>query len=407
MAGFGALQHPPNSEIPLSDQTAAPIPRHYGLDWLRIGAFALLILFHLGLYFAPGHWIVKSPQTYDWVAWPLAGIVPWRLSVLFAVSGYATAAMIGRSAGLGIFMAERSKRLLIPLLFGMLVTVPPQDWVRLEVSGIDHPFAWFLAHDAFSFTRAAGTFMPGWEHLWFLPYLWAYTLLLAALIMLGPQWHERASLATVWLASGRRLIWLPAAIMALGMALLSRTHVQGLADSADYIPAFLIGFGYAHVPALRAGFHRHIREAAVVSLAALAVLWALMAFGAAEPSRLEEALGLAAGSLMSWAMIPVTFTLADRFLNRDHAWRRPLAAAVFPAYIVHQTAIVLTGWQLREAGIVGLPALAIQLAAVITACIAAWWLALKVPLIGTLLGMPRRAQKEGDYISCKHGDVVA
>lgn len=25
--------------------------RHYGLDWLRIGAFALLILFHIGMYF--------------------------------------------------------------------------------------------------------------------------------------------------------------------------------------------------------------------------------------------------------------------------------------------------------------------------------------------------------------------
>jgi peptidoglycan/LPS O-acetylase OafA/YrhL len=378
----------------LPDQTSAPIPRHYGLDWLRIGAFALLILFHLGLYFAPGHWIVKSLHIYDWVAWPLAGIVPWRLSVLFAVSGYATAAMIRRSPGLRAFLMERSKRLLIPLLFGMLVIVPPQDWVRLEVDGIHHPFAWFLAHDAFSFTRAAGTFMPGWEHLWFLPYLWAYTLLLVAMVALGPRWHARAHAAVDWLAAGRRLIWLPAVTIALAMALLGRTHVQGLADSADYVPAFLIGFGYAHVPALREGFGRQFREAAFLSLAALAVLWGLMAFGSPEPGRLEEALGLAAGSLMSWAMIPVAFTLADRFLNSDHKWRRPLAAAVFPAYIVHQTAIVFTGWQLREAGIVGLPALAIQLAAVLTACIAAWWLALKVPLIGTLLGMPHRAQKE-------------
>lgn len=378
----------------MPDHTSAPIPRHYGLDWLRIGAFALLILFHVGLYFAPGHWIVKSPRTYDWTLWPLAGIVPWRLSVLFAVSGYATAAMIRRSPGLEAFLAERSRRLLIPLLFGMLVIVPPQDWVRLEIGGIDHPFAWFLAHDAFSFTRAAGTFLPSWEHLWFLPYLWVYTLLLAGLLALGPRWRQRARGALTWLAAGRRLIWLPAALMALGMALLSRTHVQGLADSADYVPAFLIGFAYAHVTALREGFVRHFGEAALVSLAALAVLWGLLAVGSPQPGRLEEALGLAAGSLMSWAMIPVAFTLADRFLNRDHPWRRPLAAAVFPAYIVHQTAIVLTGWQLRQAGIVGSPALGIQLAAVVAACLAAWLLARHVPLMGTLLGMPRRLQKE-------------
>jgi peptidoglycan/LPS O-acetylase OafA/YrhL len=376
----------------LPDQTPASIPRHYGLDWLRIGAFALLILFHLGLYFAPGHWIVKSPQTYDWTRWPLAAIVPWRLSVLFAVSGYATAAMIRHSADLTTFAVERSRRLLVPLLFGMVVIVPPQDWVRLEVSGIDHGFGWFVTHDAFAFTRAAGTFMPGWEHLWFLPYLWAYTLLLVGAIALGPRWHTRAGSAATWFAAGPRLIWLPAAAIMLAMAVLGRTHVQGLADSAAYVPAFAIGFGYAHVPALRQAFRRRFREAVALSLAALGLLWSLMALGTA--GRLEEVAELAAGSLMSWAMIPVAFTLADRFLNYDHKWRRPLAAAVFPAYIVHQTAIVFTGWQLREAGIVGLPALAIQLAAVLTACIAAWWLALKVPLIGTLLGMPHRAQKE-------------
>jgi len=27
--------------------------RHYGMDWLRIGAFALLILYHIGMYFVP------------------------------------------------------------------------------------------------------------------------------------------------------------------------------------------------------------------------------------------------------------------------------------------------------------------------------------------------------------------
>lgn len=378
----------------MPDPASASIPRHYGLDWLRIGAFALLILFHLGLYFAPGHWIVKSPQSYAWVAWPLAAIVPWRLSALFAVSGYATAAMMARSPGLGEFLMERSRRLLIPLLFGMLVIVPPQDWVRFEVSGVHHAFGWFLAHDAFAFARAAGTFLPSWEHLWFLPYLWAYTLLLAGLIALGPRWHARAGSALAWLSVGGRLIWLPAALIALGMALVSRAHVQGLADSIDYVPAFLAGFAYAHVPALREAFRRNFRAAATASLIALAVLWGLRAFGAPGPGRLEEALGLAAASLMSWAMIPVAFTLADRFLNRDHKWRRPLAGAVFPAYIVHQTAIVLVGWRLREAGIVGLPALTIQLTAVLAACLAAWLLARHVPLIGTLLGMPRKAQKE-------------
>src|SRR5690606_24652492 len=113
--------------------------------------------------------------------------------------------------GLAVFLAERSRRLLIPLLFGMAAIVPPQGWVRLEVSGVDPGLARFVAHVAFSFASHAGAFMPGWEHLWFLPYLSAYTLLLAGWIALVPRWRERTARAVAWLTTGRRLIWAPAA----------------------------------------------------------------------------------------------------------------------------------------------------------------------------------------------------
>lgn len=195
--------------------------------------------------------------------------------------------------------------------------------------------------------------MPGWEHLWFLPYLWAYTVLLAALLAVWPGWREGSERALAWLIQGRRLIWLPAALVTGSMALFSRAHIPGLTDSADYLPAFLVGFAYAHFPALREAFRRHFPEGAVLSLTALGVLWGLMARDTPAPGQIEEMLGLAAGSLMSWTMIPVAFHLAERWLNRDGKWRRPLSQAIFPAYIVHQTVIVLTGWQLRQAGIVG------------------------------------------------------
>ncbi len=378
----------------MPDQPASRIQRHYGLDWLRIGAFGLLIMFHLGLYFAPGHWIVKSPAIADWVAWPLAAIVPWRLSVLFAVSGYATAAMIQRFPNLPAFLSERSRRLLIPLLFGMLVIVPPQGWVRIEVSGASPTFTSFLQHDAFSFAHRAGVFMPGWEHLWFLPYLWGYTLLLAGGIALVPGWKAWGQPIVAWLTVGRRLIWVPAILIAGALMVTARLHVAGLSDSADYIPAFFMGFAYAHYPKLRESFGRHFAAAGAVSLAMLAALWGIQAFGSASPSIWEETLSLAAGGVMSWTMILVAFHFADRFLDRDHKWRQPLAAAVFPAYIVHQTVIVVTGWYLRQAGIVGLPAFLIEFAAVVGGCAIAWQLARRVPLAGILFGMPRKAKRK-------------
>ena len=40
--------------------TTAMTGRQFGLDWLRIGAFGLLILYHIGMFFVPWGWHVKS-----------------------------------------------------------------------------------------------------------------------------------------------------------------------------------------------------------------------------------------------------------------------------------------------------------------------------------------------------------
>jgi hypothetical protein len=50
---------------------------------------------------------------------------PWRLELLFLVSGVATRFML-RKYALGPLLRSRSARLMIPLVFGMLVIVPPQ-----------------------------------------------------------------------------------------------------------------------------------------------------------------------------------------------------------------------------------------------------------------------------------------
>lgn len=364
--------------------TSHPIPRHYGLDWLRIGAFGLLILFHVGLYFAPGHWIVKSPQPIAWLAWPLAAIVPWRLSLLFAISGYATAAMLQRYPGLAAFLADRSSRLLVPLLFGACVIVPPQDWVRLEVSGTDLSYFRYLAIDHFAFQVRAGTFLPAWEHLWFLAYLATYTGLLTLLVAVCPGWQNRARPWLERFGSGRGMLWLPPAAIFGASLLFARLDYPVLAKSMDYFPAFLIGFGYAHFAEVRAAFARQARSAALASALSLAVIWTVTA----TTLGIGWVVELAAGVLMSWAMLPVMFGLAERVLNFDHPWRRPLAAAVFPSYIVYQTIIVVAGWYLAELGVVDLPALSILLGAVIAGCWLAWRLARSNRLAGVLLGMP-------------------
>ena len=109
---------------------AAPMDRHYGLDWLRIGAFGLLIFYHIGMVFVPWDYHVKLAAD-DWVVVPMLATNAWRLMLLFVVSGYASRALMIRSDGLAAFARNRSVRLLVPLAFGIAVIVPPQVWAYI------------------------------------------------------------------------------------------------------------------------------------------------------------------------------------------------------------------------------------------------------------------------------------
>ena len=65
--------------------------RRHDLDWVRVSAFALLVLYHVGMYYVTWDWHVKSPAASDTLEPFMLLSSPWRLALLFLVSGAATA----------------------------------------------------------------------------------------------------------------------------------------------------------------------------------------------------------------------------------------------------------------------------------------------------------------------------
>lgn len=364
--------------------------RHYGLDWLRIAAFALLIFYHVAMAFSPFHWVINSTHRAHWLAYPLEAVAPWRLMLLFLVSGYASAMLMGKLGSLAAFARSRSRRLLVPLAFAMAVIVPPQSWVRQFVDhGYGHGYLHFWATDYFRFGSLAGETLPHWEHLWFLAYLWLYTLVLAGALAAG----LRLRLPDIVLGRVGLLV-VPVAILScirLGLEATIGTN-HGLLDDwlghAHYLPAFIGGFMLARDPRLWPALRRIAPWSAVVALAGVAIvttteyLWPDHGGWSDAQYILYES----ADSAFAWSMMLLLPVLADRFLNHNHRWRLPLSRAVFPAYIVHQTAIVLLVFALRDAGLTGAQEAAIVLASTIAACVAAWLVARLHPAAGAVLG---------------------
>ena len=125
----------------------APSQRHYGLDWLRIAAFGLLIFYHIGMVFAPWAWVIHTAHSYQALIVPMAAVTPWRLPLLFAVSGYASRKLFDKSGGAAPFARSRAARLLVPLAFGMVVLVPIEMWVLVMEHGYPSGLLHFWTSD--------------------------------------------------------------------------------------------------------------------------------------------------------------------------------------------------------------------------------------------------------------------
>jgi peptidoglycan/LPS O-acetylase OafA/YrhL len=373
--------------------------RLYYVDWLRIAAFVLLVLYHVGMLYVPWPFHVKHDPTFPALE-PLMRLSnPWRMSLLFVVSGLATGLMLGR-AGLA---RERSKRLLLPLLFGVALIVPPQAWLQArEQFGygggtLDFLRLYFSAYGGFCSGKQC-LVLPTWNHLWFLPYLWCYTmLLLLALRWLPAARLQRAADALARLA-GWRLLMLPLLLLAgLRAWLLPRfgeTHalLDDWAAHAAYAPLFAFGVLLARRRVLLQRLQGLRRPALALGLAGWAVLVLYPGTLAGWPA-VPEALRLpmrVAFATAQWCGIVAAFGFARRHLDFDHRWRAPLTEAVFPLYLVHQTILIVAAVTLRPLALpAGLEALVI-VALTFGGGLAAWRVGRRIGWLRPCMGLPAR-----------------
>lgn len=368
----------------------ASVARHYGLDWLRIGAFASLILYHIGMFFVPWDWHIKTDQIQPWLEYPMRAVNPWRIALLMLVSGFASRALLSKLSGVGAFARQRTARLFVPLLFGVAVVIPVQPWIELQTKhGYAGDFLTFWTSTYWSFAAINDIVLPTWQHLWFVAYLLVYTWLLAALIAVVPI-TIRVTIQAIFarLFGGWGLLLLPIVWIAAVRIWLStdfpETHalVDDWANHAILFPAFLFGFALARADTILAAFRRYWM---IGALAGLIAFFVRLAMAAHESWMLEEL----ARSIQTWGAIVALVGLANQFLNRDHRWRSYLSVGIFPFYIIHQTIIVVVGWLVLKASMPALVQFGVIFVATVAGCWATYELCRAIPVLGTLMGVQR------------------
>lgn len=139
--------------------------RRYDIDWIRVIAIGLLLIYHVAIGFQPwGMMIAFITNDQSWTSlWiPMSMLNVWRIPLLFFVSGMGVYFAL-QNRNWKQLITERAKRILVPFLFGAVALVPV------------HLYLW---QRYYKFNAA---YAPNPGHVWFLANIFIYVVLLAPL----------------------------------------------------------------------------------------------------------------------------------------------------------------------------------------------------------------------------------
>lgn len=329
--------------------------RKYFIDWVRVLAFFLLIIFHCAMPFVIFGWEIKndvqSPGLSRFIWW----LHQWRIPLLFFVSGVGINFSLAKRPLLH-FAGERVVRLFIPLLFAMFFTIPAQVYFEwLQQGKISMPYAAFYptVWDMVPYPDGSLT----WSHMWFVVYLFVYCMLL--LPVFGLFKINRLARSRTWLAEklahpvAAALLFLPLATYYFTLYL-EYPEQQSLLDDWFLFVFCLTLLLYGYLLSASDRFwntcarHRFwfLGIAGVCVLVLYMNYWWQLDFPKEQDARLY-AYGIL-NSIHVWFLIMAILGFAKKYLNFSNRFLEYTNKAVYPFYILHQTLIVAAGYYIVQ-----------------------------------------------------------
>lgn len=293
--------------------------RRYDIDWIRVIAIGLLLVYHVAIGFQPWGMMIgfitnDRPWTSLWL--PMTLINVWRIPLLFFVSGMGVYFALRRRSWAQL-IRERARRILLPFAFGMVAIVPI------------HVYLW---QRYYAFETG---YTPGPGHLWFLCNLFCYVIILLPLFYYLKRSEKQRQLAWVVNLSRTPLVLLPVYALFVAEVLLIRPapfelYAMTWHGFAIGFLAFFCGFLFVWCGAPFWQMLFRWRWLFVVVAGGLFIL-RLMHFQSMAPGYLT--------AIESNTWIFAIFAFGYRYLNRPSRALRYLSQAAYPVYIVHMVCL--------------------------------------------------------------------
>ncbi len=329
-----------------------PLARRHDLDWLRVLVFGVLIFYHIGmLYVANWDFHFKS----HYLSQPLEGLMlavnQWRMPLLWVISGISIRYVLQKMSAFK-FVSARTLRLLLPMLFGILVVVPPQLYVEMSGKGELQMTYWqfyqlFFDLDNPIFDKYQPGVLPHIDvnHLWYLRELWTFSLIT---LCLSPLLNSRfVQVGVDWLANkgGFAGLYLLPLLPLIAINVLIPDENRNEMGFTFLIYGYLIGWNESMWNQIKR-YRRVFLTIAVVSYIAILFAYFIVWLNPVLKAMWwAEWLGLVA-VFNCWSAVLALLGFAAVYLNKPSSKLKYLNDAVLPYYIVHQTFILVLAFVL-------------------------------------------------------------
>lgn len=325
------------------------------LDWLRMLAIIGVLFFHSAQPFASENkWHIMNNQTSDLFAEFTFWISRFRMPLLFFISGAVTYFILKKKTATQ-FVGLRFQRLIVPLIFGMLVIVPPQVYLeRLHQGFKGNYFEFYL-------TIFKGEAYPkgntSWHHLWFIAYLFVYDIVAAPLFAWLTSAKAKVFIRKLdWLAEGKRVYLLTVpAIIVFSSLVLKYPQTNDLVHDWMYLPYFFMffvpGFLCMRNTKLMDSIERCRRISLLVAFLSLIVM-NYRRWNDIDLENLTDNWGanpftylyLSIYPIIAWSWVLAVVGYGKKYLNLQHKALSYINQFVYPFYILHQTVIVILAY---------------------------------------------------------------
>ncbi len=298
------------------EREAAIAARRYDIDWLRVIAIGLLLIYHVAIGFQSwgvmiGFIATPDPWPALWVPMTLLNV--WRIPLLFFVSGMGVYFAM-RHRSWKQLIRERAARILLPFVFGMFAVVPVHILIWRYYYGMDLRYSW----------------APG--HLWFLGNIFVYVLALSPLF-----YYLMRNEAGRLVQGIKKLLGHSVGLLVVGAVFVLEVVVIRPVPFELYamtghgfcmgMLAFFFGFCFVLAGAAFWSMIQHWRWVFVV-----------LAFTLYMVRGMVPDFVIALESL-SWVMGVLAF--GSMYLNRPSTTLAYLSQAAYPVYIVHMVFLYL------------------------------------------------------------------